>query len=143
MKLSVAKLLEGEKKGQEVTLKGWVRTFRANRFIAVNDGSTINNIQCVVDFEKTDESLLKRVNTGAAIAVKGTLVASLGKGQSVEIQVTELEILAKVFQGKDISFDDTYASLLAEKVLLEYGNDNPSINPILLENSKFQRLIKA
>ena len=93
MRLSVATLLKGDKKGQEVSLKGWVRTFRANRFIAVNDGSTINNIQCVVDFEKMDESLLKRVNTGTAISVKGNLVESLGKGQSVEIQVSELEIL--------------------------------------------------
>ena len=93
MRLSVATLLKGDKKGQEITLKGWVRTFRANRFIAVNDGSTINNIQCVVDFEKMDESLLKRINTGTAISVKGNLVESLGKGQSVEIQVSELEIL--------------------------------------------------
>jgi asparaginyl-tRNA synthetase len=93
MRLSVAALLKGDKKGQEVTLKGWVRTFRANRFIAVNDGSTINNIQCVVDFENTDENLLKRINTGAAVAVKGFLVESQGKGQLFEIQVSDLEIL--------------------------------------------------
>ncbi len=93
MQLTVAELIKGDKINQEVTLKGWVRTFRANRFIAVNDGSTINNIQCVVDFEKFDENLLKRVTTGSAISVKGTLVESLGKGQKVEIQVTELEIL--------------------------------------------------
>ncbi len=93
MRLSVAELLKGEKKDQEVVLKGWVRTFRANRFIALNDGSTINNIQCVVDFEKMDEALLKRINTGAAVAVTGILVASQGKGQSVEIQVDALEIL--------------------------------------------------
>ncbi len=93
MQLTVAELIKGDKINQEVTLKGWVRTFRANRFIAVNDGSTINNIQCVVDFEKFEENLLKRVTTGSAISVKGTLVESLGKGQKVEIQVTELEIL--------------------------------------------------
>ena len=93
MRLTVAELLKGEKKGQEVVLKGWVRTFRANRFIAVNDGSTINNLQCVVDFEQFDENLLKRVNTGSAIAVKGTLVESQGKGQAYEIQVTSLEVL--------------------------------------------------
>ena len=93
MQLTVAELIKGDKINQEVTLKGWVRTFRANRFIAVNDGSTINNIQCVVDFEKFDENLLKRVTTGSAISVKGTLVESLGKGQKVEIQVNELEIL--------------------------------------------------
>ena len=90
---NVAELLSSDKFLQEVTLKGWVRTFRANRFIAVNDGSTINNIQCVVDFENTDESVLKRITTGAAIAVKGTLIESQGKGQSVEIKVLEIEIL--------------------------------------------------
>ena len=58
---------------QEVTIKGWVRTFRSNRFIALNDGSTIKNIQCVIDFENTSEETLKRITTGAAIAVKGTL----------------------------------------------------------------------
>ncbi|UKM65332.1 asparagine--tRNA ligase [Flavobacteriaceae bacterium GSB9] len=77
----------------EVEVKGWVRTFRANRFIAINDGSTLNNIQCVVDFENFDEALLKRITTGAAIHVKGELVESQGKGQKVEIQVKELEVL--------------------------------------------------
>ena len=78
---------------QEVEIKGWVRTFRANRFIALNDGSTINNIQCVVDFENTDESILKRITTGAAVHIKGNLVESQGKGQSVEITVNSIEIL--------------------------------------------------
>ena len=78
---------------QEVTIKGWVRTFRSNRFIALNDGSTIKNIQCVIDFENTSEETLKRITTGAAIAVKGTLAESQGKGQSLELQVTEIEIL--------------------------------------------------
>lgn len=77
----------------EVEVKGWVRTFRANRFIALNDGSTLSNIQCVVNFENFDEALLKRITTGAAIHVKGDLVESQGKGQKVEIQVKELEIL--------------------------------------------------
>jgi len=93
MRLTVLDLLKGEKKGQEVQLKGWVRTFRAKRFIAINDGSTINNIQCVVDFENTDEELLKRINTGAAVSIKGILIESQGKGQSVEIEVSDLEIL--------------------------------------------------
>ncbi len=78
---------------QQVEIKGWVRTFRANRFIALNDGSTINNIQCVVDFENTDEALLKRITTGAAVHIKGELVESQGRGQSVEIKVTSIEIL--------------------------------------------------
>ena len=92
-KSTVAELLSSNNFLQDVTLKGWVRTFRANRFIALNDGSTINNIQCVVDFEKTDESVLKRITTGAAVSVKGTLIESQGKGQSIEIQVNEIEIL--------------------------------------------------
>ena len=93
IRITVAELLGSNKFLQDVTLKGWVRTFRANRFIALKDGSTINNIQCVVDFEKTDETTLKRITTGAAISVKGTLIESQGKGQSVEIQVNEIEIL--------------------------------------------------
>ena len=93
MQMSVAELLQSNNFLQEVHLKGWVRTFRANRFVALNDGSTINNIQCVVDFENTNEDLLKRITTGAAVAIKGTLTQSQGKGQSVEIQVTTIEIL--------------------------------------------------
>ena len=58
---------------EEIKLNGWVRTFRSNRFIALNDGSTIHNIQCVIDFENTPEVILKRINPGAAIYVKGTL----------------------------------------------------------------------
>ncbi|CAL2085709.1 asparagine--tRNA ligase [Tenacibaculum sp. 190524A05c] len=90
---SVKELLASEKLLQEVNVKGWVRAFRSNRFIQLNDGSTINNIQCVVDFENTDEALLKRITIGAAVSINGTLVESQGKGQSVEIQVTNVEIL--------------------------------------------------
>ncbi len=78
---------------KEVTVMGWVKTFRNNQFIAINDGSSIQNIQAVVDFNAFDEGLLKRLTTGAAISVTGTLVESLGKGQKVEIKVKELEIL--------------------------------------------------
>ena len=78
---------------QEVNAKGWVRTFRNNQFIALNDGSTINNIQCVVDFENTADDILKRINTGSALSVTGNLVESQGSGQKYEIQVTKLEIL--------------------------------------------------
>ena len=90
---SVAELLQSDITLQEVTLKGWVRTFRSNRFIALNDGSIIHNIQCVVDFEQTKEETLKRITTGASICITGTLVESQGKGQNVEIQVSSLEIL--------------------------------------------------
>ncbi|OIQ23228.1 asparagine--tRNA ligase [Lacinutrix sp. MedPE-SW] len=89
---TVAQLLK-ETPLQEVEIKGWVRTFRAKRFIALNDGSTLNNIQCVVDFENTPEDTLKRITTGAAVAIKGELVESQGKGQSVEIVVSAIEIL--------------------------------------------------
>ena len=78
---------------QEVNAKGWVRTFRNNQFIALNDGSTINNIQCVVDFENTPDETLKRITTGAAVSVIGTLIESKGAGQKYEIQVNKLEIL--------------------------------------------------
>jgi asparaginyl-tRNA synthetase len=79
--------------GKEVTVMGWVKTFRNNQFIAINDGSSIHNIQAVVDFNSTEESLLKRLTTGASVAVTGTIVESLGKGQRVEIKVKNLEIL--------------------------------------------------
>ncbi len=90
---NVAELLQSEITLKEITIKGWVRTFRSNRFIALNDGSTIKNIQCVIDFEKTSEKLLKRISTGAAVKITGTLAESQGKGQTVEIQVSEIEIL--------------------------------------------------
>jgi asparaginyl-tRNA synthetase len=93
MTYSISQLLTQDITLQPIEIKGWVRTFRANRFIALNDGSTINNIQCVVDFENTDESVLKRITTGAAIHIKGELVESQGKGQKVEIQVNSIEIL--------------------------------------------------
>jgi asparaginyl-tRNA synthetase len=86
-------VLNTAKIGEQLNVKGWVRTFRNNQFIAINDGSTINNIQAVVDFNTTDEKLLKRVTTGACISVNGTVVESMGKGQSVELKVSELEIL--------------------------------------------------
>ena len=92
-KNTVAELLKSGTVLQEVVIKGWVRTFRSNRFIALNDGSTINNIQCVIDFENTPEETLKRITTGAAVSIKGSIAESQGKGQSVEIQVSEIEIL--------------------------------------------------
>lgn len=98
---SVKNLLSEAPLLQEVVVNGWVKTFRSNRFIALNDGSTIENIQCVVTFEQFDEALLKQVATGAALRVKGTLVESQGKGQKMEIQVSEIFI-------HGISDPDTY-----------------------------------
>ena len=89
----IAEILESDLFLQEHHIKGWVRSFRSNRFIALNDGSTLKNLQCVIDFENTDEDLIKRINVGAAISVKGTLKESQGSQQRVEIEVTELQIL--------------------------------------------------
>ena len=79
----------------EIIIQGWVRAFRSNRFIALNDGSTIKNLQCVVDFENFEETLLKKVSIGAAIKVTGSIVESQGKGQKVEIQVSKIEVLGE------------------------------------------------
>jgi asparaginyl-tRNA synthetase len=92
-RIKIKELLLHCKPGDSVLVKGWVRTFRSNRFIHINDGSTIQNIQAVVDFEKFPEEELKRITTGACIAVEGKLAESLGKGQQVEIEVNSLEIL--------------------------------------------------
>ena len=78
---------------KSITVMGWVRTFRSNRFIALNDGSTPHNLQIVVDFEKYDDSLLKRITTGACLKISGSLVESVGSGQQVEIHADNLEIL--------------------------------------------------
>lgn len=75
------------------TVKGWVRTFRNNQFIALNDGSCLANLQIVVEFENMDPTTLKRITTGAALSVTGVLKSSQGKGQTVELMATDLEIL--------------------------------------------------
>ncbi|UPS92898.1 asparagine--tRNA ligase [Bizionia sp. M204] len=90
---TVAELLKKGNTLQEVIIKGWVRSFRSKRFIALNDGSTLHNIQCVVNFEETEETLLKRITTGAAVSITGELTESQGQGQSLEIQVKKIEIL--------------------------------------------------
>ncbi len=86
----IVDLLHRDWIGKEVVINGWVRTFRSNRFIALNDGSSQRSIQCVVDFEAFDDSLLKQISTGAAVRVTGTVVESMGRGQEVEIQVKDL-----------------------------------------------------
>ena len=92
---TIVELLQNQKTQVEVTVRGWVRSFRSNRFIALNDGSTIKTLQCVVDFENFDEELLKKINVGAAIQVNGTVVESQGQGQTVEIQVSKLTVLGE------------------------------------------------
>ena len=91
----VSELLKTTPAGQDVVVKGWVRSFRNNQFIALNDGSTINNLQVVVDFTKLDDETLKKITPGACISATGTLVASQGKGQASEIICGKLEILGE------------------------------------------------
>lgn len=86
-------LLTQEPIGQEVTVMGWVRTFRNNQFIALNDGSTNNNLQVVVTLGSMEDELLKRVTTSASLKVTGKVVPSLGKGQKLDLNATMIEIL--------------------------------------------------
>lgn len=79
--------------GREVLVQGWVRTFRNDQFIALNDGSCLGNLQLVIDREATNDDIKKRITTGAAIAAKGVIEASQGRGQVTELKVIELEIL--------------------------------------------------
>ncbi len=92
---TVSDLLRTDSINQKITISGWVRAFRSNRFIALNDGSTIKTIQCVVDYESFDDAILDKINVGAAISVSGTLVESQGKGQTVEIQADTVDILGE------------------------------------------------
>jgi asparaginyl-tRNA synthetase len=98
LKRTKIKDLLAAKPGAEVLAKGWVRTKRGNKqvkFIALNDGSTINNIQIVANAELFDEELFKKVTTGASLCVRGKLVESMGSGQAVEIQATDIQVLGE------------------------------------------------
>ncbi|MEX6689003.1 asparagine--tRNA ligase [Danxiaibacter flavus] len=86
-------LLAQEATGQEVIVMGWVRSFRNNQFIALNDGSTNNNLQIVTELGLLDENTLKRITTGASLKVVGELIPSLGKGQKVEVKAKTVEVL--------------------------------------------------
>ena len=92
-RIKIKELLTTSPSGHVVKAQGWIRTFRNSQFIALNDGSTIQNMQAVVALNFVEDATLKRLTTGACISVVGELIASLGKGQAVEIKVTELEIL--------------------------------------------------
>src|SRR4030095_10419824 len=89
----VKEVLSLEPQGQEVTVMGWVRSFRNNQFIALNDGSTNTSLQVVVELGKFDEEFLKRITSSASLKVTGTLIASQGKGQKSEVKATTVEIL--------------------------------------------------
>jgi asparaginyl-tRNA synthetase len=92
----IVDLLQRKDYGAEVCVKGWVRTKRGSKsvnFIAMNDGSTINNVQVVADVEKFDPEMMKLITTGACLAVEGTMVQSIGSGQAVEVQATDIQVL--------------------------------------------------
>jgi asparaginyl-tRNA synthetase len=113
MRTKIKAILLNEQTDYDVTIKGWVRSFRNNQFIALNDGSTINNLQVVIDFENTDEAAVKRITTGAAIQIEGKVIASQGKGQRVEVKAAQLTILG------DCNAED-FPLQLKNKPSLEY-----------------------
>jgi len=92
---TVLEILNELKKNQTIEICGWVKTFRANRFIALNDGSCLENIQCVIDFENTDDNILKKITTGCAVKISGEIVKSTGAKQAIEIQVNKIDILGE------------------------------------------------
>ncbi len=94
-RIRIIDILTNPEIGKEINVKGWVRAFRSNRFIQLTDGSTINTLQAVVDFEQFDEALLKKITTAAAVSLTGTLIESQGSGQAVELQVSTIEILGE------------------------------------------------
>src|ERR1700712_187219 len=92
-RIKIKALLASDSANYQATVMGWVRTFRNNQFIALNDGSTNTNIQVVAELGRFEESLLKRITTGASLKVNGTVVASVGRGQQVEIKADTIEVL--------------------------------------------------
>jgi asparaginyl-tRNA synthetase len=90
---SIADIYQDGTSGYETCIRGWVKTFRSNRFISLNDGSTLKNFQAVIDFEKYDEGLIRRITTGAALRIEGRIVPSQGSGQALEMQVSHFEIM--------------------------------------------------
>ena len=92
-RIKIKELLSQEPNGQQVTVMGWVRGFRNNQFIALNDGSTNNNLQIVVELGKFEDALLKRITTSASLKVTGIAEPSLGKGQKMDVKATTIEIL--------------------------------------------------
>lgn len=98
VRLKIKDILQNGKTGEKTLVKAWVRTKRGSKnvnFIALNDGSTIHNLQVVADTEKFDEHLLREINTGAALAVEGLLSESQGSGQNVELAAEKIELLGK------------------------------------------------
>ena len=91
--IDIKNIFKSKNLGEKVSINGWVRTFRSNRFINLNDGSCMEDLQCVIDFEKFDKKILSEINTGSSINIVGEIVESQGRGQSVEIIVDEIRVL--------------------------------------------------
>jgi len=91
--IEIKKILSNKDVGKKISVSGWVKTFRSNRFINLNDGSCIEDLQCVIDLDSLDKKTLSQINTGTSLNVKGEIVESQGKGQNVEIHVEKIEIL--------------------------------------------------
>lgn len=89
---TICQLLLDDKTAENITVQGWVRSFRSNRFIALNDGSTLQNLQCVVEFEQYDPAVLKQISVGAALKLQGDITPSEGSGQKYELKVTAIEV---------------------------------------------------
>ena len=98
-RLTIKEILDNYTKHihHDICIQGWVRAFRSNRFIALSDGSTANNIQIVVDFEKFDEEIIKKIHTASSLKVTGEIVESQGAGQNIEVLAKKIEILGDNF----------------------------------------------
>ena len=94
-RLQIKSVLNNDYVGKVIVVCGWVKTFRSNRFINLNDGSCLSDLQCVVDYEKLDESKLSKINTGACLEVEGEIVKSQGREQSVELIANNINILGE------------------------------------------------
>ena len=94
-RLQIKSILNDDYVGKNIIVYGWVKTFRSNRFINLNDGSCLNDLQCVVDYEKLEESKLSEINTGACIKVEGEIVKSQGQGQNIELIANSIDILGE------------------------------------------------
>ena len=94
-RLQIKSILNDDYVGKNISVYGWVKTFRSNRFINLNDGSCLNDLQCVVDYEKLEESKLSKINTGACIKVEGEIVKSQGRGQNIELIANSIDILGE------------------------------------------------
>ena len=92
-KTEIKSVFESKNIGDNISINGWVKTFRSNRFIALNDGSCLEDIQCVINFEEFDKEILSKINTGTSLNIEGEVVESQGKGQNIEISVKEINIL--------------------------------------------------